>query len=107
MELEGQAPVEGERVDRSTGSTASRVDIVMMLTPDGDRRLELTKFHAPAVISAGPANALANTLGPPSIHVRRRQPRLHGREPRGPRRVREKHHPVSGAGGRLFAWPSS
>jgi predicted enzyme related to lactoylglutathione lyase len=35
----------------------------MMRTPDGHGRLELTKFHAPEVISPQPANALGNTLG--------------------------------------------
>ena len=67
MELEGQAPVEGEWVDRVNGLDGVRVDIAMMRTPDGDCRLELTKFHTPAVISAEPANALGNTLGLRSI----------------------------------------
>ncbi|MDQ3152013.1 MAG: VOC family protein [Actinomycetota bacterium] len=67
MELEGQAPVEGEWVDRVNGLDGVRVDIAMMRTPDGDDRLELTKFHTPAVISAEPANALGNTLGLRSI----------------------------------------
>lgn len=67
MELEGQAPVEGEWVDRVNGLNGVRVDIAMMRTPDGDGRLELTKFHTPAVINAEPANALGNTLGLRSI----------------------------------------
>ncbi len=67
MELEGQAPVEGEWVDRVNGLNGVRVDIAMMRTPDGDGRLELTKFHTPAVINAEPGNALGNTLGLRSI----------------------------------------
>ncbi len=67
MELEGQAPVEGEWVDRVNGLDGVRVDIAMMRTRDGDDRLELTKFHTPTVISAEPANALGNTLGLRSI----------------------------------------
>ena len=35
----------------------------MMRTPDGHGRLELTKFHTPAAISAGPQNPPVNTLG--------------------------------------------
>jgi catechol 2,3-dioxygenase-like lactoylglutathione lyase family enzyme len=33
-----------------------------MRTPDGHSRLELTKFHTPTAVSAGP-DAPANTLG--------------------------------------------
>jgi catechol 2,3-dioxygenase-like lactoylglutathione lyase family enzyme len=67
MELEGEAPIEGEWVDRVNGLDGIRVDIAMMRTPDGDGRLELTKFHTPGVISPEPANALGNTLGLRSI----------------------------------------
>ena len=34
----------------------------MMRTPDGHSRLELSKFHNPKAVSAGPKNAPANTL---------------------------------------------
>ncbi len=54
-------------MDRVNGLDGVRVDIAMMRTPDGNGRLELTKFHTPAVISAEPANALGNTLGLRSI----------------------------------------
>jgi len=54
-------------LDRVNGLDGVRVDIAMMRTPDGNGRLELTKFHTPAVISAEPANALGNTLGLRSI----------------------------------------
>jgi catechol 2,3-dioxygenase-like lactoylglutathione lyase family enzyme len=67
MELEGEAPIEGPWVDRVNALDGVRVDIAMMRTPDGSGRLELTKFHAPAVVSPEPANALGNTLGLRSI----------------------------------------
>ena len=67
MELEGQAPIEGPWVDRVNALDGVRVDIAMMRTPDGHGRLELTKFHHPAVISPDPENALGNALGLRSI----------------------------------------
>ena len=67
MELEGEAPIEGPLVDRLNALDGIRVDIAMMRTPDGHGRLELTKFHSPAVVSAEPRNALGNTLGLRSI----------------------------------------
>ena len=67
MELEGEAPVEGRWVDRVVGLDDVRVDIAMMRAPEGHGRLELTKFHRPTAVSAGPENAPANTLGIRSI----------------------------------------
>jgi catechol 2,3-dioxygenase-like lactoylglutathione lyase family enzyme len=63
MELEGRAPVEGDSVDRVVGLDGVRADIVMMRTPDGHGRVELTKFHTPSAIRSEPQNAPANTLG--------------------------------------------
>jgi catechol 2,3-dioxygenase-like lactoylglutathione lyase family enzyme len=63
MELEGESPIEGPWVDRVNALDGVRVDIAMMRTPDGHGRLELTKFHHPAVVRADPENALGNTLG--------------------------------------------
>jgi catechol 2,3-dioxygenase-like lactoylglutathione lyase family enzyme len=63
MELEGKAPVEGDWADRVVGLDGVRADIVMMRTPDGHGRVELTKFHTPSAISSEPQNAPANTLG--------------------------------------------
>ena len=63
LEVEGEMPVEGRWVDRVVGLDDVRVDIAMMRTPDGHGRLELTKFHTPTAISAGPKNAPPNTLG--------------------------------------------
>jgi catechol 2,3-dioxygenase-like lactoylglutathione lyase family enzyme len=67
MELEGQAPIEGRSVDRVNALDGVRVDIAMMRTPDGHGRLELTKFHTPAAVSAEPQNAPPNTLGLRSV----------------------------------------
>jgi catechol 2,3-dioxygenase-like lactoylglutathione lyase family enzyme len=66
LELEGGAAVEGRWVDRVTGLDNVRVDVAMVATPDGHGRLELTKFHTPAAVSAGP-EAPANTLGLRSV----------------------------------------
>ena len=63
LELEGQQPVEGRWVDEVLGLEDVRVDNAMMRTPDGHGRIELSKFHTPAAISAEPKNAPVNTLG--------------------------------------------
>ena len=63
MELEGKTLVEGDSVDRTVGLDGVRADIVMMRTPDGHGRVELTKFHTPSAIRSEPQNAPANTLG--------------------------------------------
>ena len=62
LELEGEATVEGQWVDRVVGLDGVRSDIAMLRTPDGHGRLELTKFHAPPATTAEP-NAPPNTLG--------------------------------------------
>jgi catechol 2,3-dioxygenase-like lactoylglutathione lyase family enzyme len=61
LKLQGEMPVEGRWVDRVVGLEGVRADIVMLETPDGHGRLELTKFHAPLGQDGGrhaPANAL-------------------------------------------------
>lgn len=63
MKLEGETPVEGPWVDRVVGLENVRAEIAMMRTPDGHGRVELTKFHAPAVVRVEPKNAPANALG--------------------------------------------
>ena len=67
MELEGKAPIEGDSVDRVSGLDGVRVEIAMMRVPDGNGRLELTRFHTPAAVSAEPENAPSNTLGLRSV----------------------------------------
>lgn len=67
MDLEGTSPIEGPSVDRLNGIEDIRVDIAMMRTPDGQGRLELTKFHHPAAVVADPGNPPPNTLGLRSV----------------------------------------
>jgi catechol 2,3-dioxygenase-like lactoylglutathione lyase family enzyme len=62
LTLEGRAMIEGEWAGRVTGLTDQRVEIAMMVTPDGHSRLELSRFLAPAVI-ADHRNAPVNALG--------------------------------------------
>ncbi|GAA2613232.1 VOC family protein [Actinomadura fulvescens] len=63
MELEAQTTVEGEWAGRVIGLEGVRTDIVMLRTPDGHGRVELSKFHSPKAISSEPQPAPANTLG--------------------------------------------
>ena len=67
LELEGEAEVEGKWVDRVNGLESVQVDIVMMRTPDGHGRLELTKFRNPKLVETEPAIAPPNTLGLRSV----------------------------------------
>ncbi len=60
LELEGEALVEGDWVDRVVGLEGVRAQIAMLQTPDGHGRLELTRFHAPSSDGGNqcaPANA--------------------------------------------------
>jgi catechol 2,3-dioxygenase-like lactoylglutathione lyase family enzyme len=62
LALEGRAMVEGEWAGRITGLGDQRVEIAMMVTPDGHSRLELSRFLAPSVV-ADHRNAPVNSLG--------------------------------------------
>ena len=48
LAVQGEWSVEGEWVDRIVGLEGVRADVVMMRTPDGSGRLELSKFHSPS-----------------------------------------------------------
>ena len=63
MDLEGKGQVEGLFADRTVGLDGVRSEIAMMRTPDGHSKLELTKYHTPAAVSAEPENPPPNTLG--------------------------------------------
>jgi catechol 2,3-dioxygenase-like lactoylglutathione lyase family enzyme len=63
MELEGKATVEGPWADKVVGLKGVRSDIVMMRTPDGYGKIELSKFHTPSAVRAGSENAPSNALG--------------------------------------------
>jgi catechol 2,3-dioxygenase-like lactoylglutathione lyase family enzyme len=67
MAIEGKMPVEGPWVDRVNGLENVQVDIVMMRTPDGHGRLELTKFRNPELVEIEPAIAPPNALGLRSV----------------------------------------
>jgi catechol 2,3-dioxygenase-like lactoylglutathione lyase family enzyme len=62
LTLEGRAMIEGEWAGRITGLGNQRVEVAMMVTPDGHSRVELSKFLAPPVI-ADHRNAPVNALG--------------------------------------------
>jgi catechol 2,3-dioxygenase-like lactoylglutathione lyase family enzyme len=60
LELEGRAMVEGEWAGRVTRLGSQRVEIAMLVTPDGHSRLELSRFLTPAVVAdhrKAPVNA--------------------------------------------------
>ena len=61
LRLEGRATIEGEWAGRVTGLGTQRVEIAMLVTPDGHSRLELSQFLAPLVVAdhrKAPVNAL-------------------------------------------------
>lgn len=60
-------PIEGDWVDRVNGIEDIQVDIVMMRTPDGHGKLELTRFRNPKLVEVEPANAPPNALGLRSV----------------------------------------
>jgi catechol 2,3-dioxygenase-like lactoylglutathione lyase family enzyme len=62
MQLEGRAMIEGEWAGRVTGLGLQRVEIAMLVTPDGHSRLELSRFLTPPAV-ADHRNAPVNALG--------------------------------------------
>lgn len=62
LTLEGKGIVEGEWAGRVTGLPEQRVEVAMMVTPDGHSRLELSRFIKPEPISDH-RNAPVNSLG--------------------------------------------
>src|SRR5690606_13282852 len=62
LELEWRGMVEGEWAGRVTGLGYQTGEGAMMVTPDGQSRLEISRFHAPAII-ADHRNAPVNALG--------------------------------------------
>jgi len=62
LKLEGRATIEGEWAGRITGLPDQRVEIAMLVTPDGHSRLELSRFLAPPVV-ADHRNDPVNALG--------------------------------------------
>jgi catechol 2,3-dioxygenase-like lactoylglutathione lyase family enzyme len=62
LRLEGRAVIEGAWAGRVTGLGSQRVEIAMLVTPDGHSRLELSRFLTPPVV-ADHRNAPVNSLG--------------------------------------------
>jgi catechol 2,3-dioxygenase-like lactoylglutathione lyase family enzyme len=62
LELQGEARVEGDWVDRVVGLKGVEAEIAMLATPDGQARVELSKFHSPSD-QGGDRHAPANTPG--------------------------------------------
>src|SRR3990167_5603035 len=61
LNLEGRTIIEGEWAGRVTGLGQQRVEIAMMVTPDGHSRLELSRFLSPSIVAdhrKAPVNAL-------------------------------------------------
>ena len=62
LTLEGRATIEGDWAGRVTGLDPQRIEIAMMVTPDGHSRLEISRFLTPPAI-ADHRNAPVNALG--------------------------------------------
>ncbi len=62
LHLEGRATIEGDWAGRVTGLGSQRVEIAMMVTPDGHSRLEISRFLSPPPV-ADHRNAPVNALG--------------------------------------------
>ncbi|WP_139418945.1 VOC family protein [Chryseobacterium mulctrae] len=62
LKLEGRSMIEGEWAGRVTGLGNQSVEVAMMVTPDGNSRLELSLFINPKVIEDH-RNAPVNALG--------------------------------------------
>lgn len=61
LTVEGRGMVEGEWAGQVTGLGNQSVEVVMMVTPDGHSRLEISRFLAPTTISdhrTAPVNSL-------------------------------------------------
>jgi catechol 2,3-dioxygenase-like lactoylglutathione lyase family enzyme len=61
LKVEGRSMVEGTWAGRVTGLGNQSVEVVMMITPDGHSRLEISRFLTPATISdhrTAPVNSL-------------------------------------------------
>lgn len=62
LERQSSGEVEGDLVDRIVGLDGVRSELVMLQTQDGQRRLELVKFHSPPS-QGGDPHAPANAPG--------------------------------------------
>ncbi|WP_227586410.1 hypothetical protein [Chryseobacterium sp. MFBS3-17] len=51
LALENRMYIDDEWAGKVTGIPNQKVEIAMMVTPDSHSRIELTKFHHPAILS--------------------------------------------------------
>jgi catechol 2,3-dioxygenase-like lactoylglutathione lyase family enzyme len=61
LHVEGRGTIEGEWAGRVTGLGSQKVEVVMMVTPDGHSRLEISRFLSPSAMAdhrTAPVNAL-------------------------------------------------
>lgn len=61
LALQGRTTIEGEWAGRVTGLKSQKVEIAMMVTPDGHSRIELSRFISPETTSdhrTAPVNSL-------------------------------------------------
>lgn len=62
LTLQGRMMIEGEWAGRVTGVRDQRVEVAMLVTPDGHSKLELSRFLAPGIASDH-RNAPVNAFG--------------------------------------------
>ncbi len=62
LKLEGRAVIEDEWAGRVTGIVGQKVEIAMLVTPDGHSKIELSRFIEPKVIEDNTRSPV-NTLG--------------------------------------------
>ncbi len=62
LELEGRVAIDGDWAERVTGLHPMRAETAMMRTPDGNSRLEISRFLTPPTV-ADHRNAPVNALG--------------------------------------------
>jgi catechol 2,3-dioxygenase-like lactoylglutathione lyase family enzyme len=62
LELQGEASVQGDWVDRIVALDGVQAQIAMLATPDGHGRVELAQFHTP-LSDGGSQRAPANAAG--------------------------------------------
>ena len=75
LELQGEAPVEGDWVDRVVGLEGVRAQIAMLETPDGHGRSELAQFHAPSGRAATRTRRRTHRASAMSVRSRRHRRR--------------------------------
>lgn len=63
LELEGRGTFEGPWMDRTIALDGARCEIGMLRTPDGNSRLELSRFLSPPLVSTEPRDPPVNALG--------------------------------------------